>query len=146
MDSRKVHCIGDCDFSRYYAYQAGNGFADINVFRGTPYQRGYGIGSVFKRFGIPLAKFIGRHLLNTGLNVCSEIAASNRFNKEDISKRLRQSLKIAAKDGLSQLSEFVDQQGDGRKRTYKKRRVALKKRKPRKPKKLVKRRKRDIFS
>lgn len=145
MNSRKVHCIGDCDFSRYYSNQAGNGFSDINVFRGTPYQRGYGIGSVFKRFGIPLAKFLGRHLLNTGLSVGSEIASSNSFNKDNIRKRVRQSVKSAAKDGLSHLSNYIDQQGDGRRRVYK-RRTTRKTLTKRKPKKTVKRRKRDIFS
>ena len=145
MDSRKIHCIGDCDFARYYSVQAGNGFSDINVFRGTPYQRGYGIGSVFKRFGIPLVKFLGRHLLNTGLNVGGEIAATRSFNRDNIRKRLRENVKHAAKDGLSELSNYIDQQGDGRKRVYKKR-VVKKRTSKRKPKKSVKRRKRDIFS
>ena len=149
MDSRKVHCVGDCDFSRYYLAQAGNGFSDINVFRGTPYQRGYGIGSVFKRFGIPLAKFLGRHLLNTGLSVGAEIAATNSINKDNIRNRLRQGIKSAAKEGLNHLSNFIDQQGEGRKRVYKKRRQPRKvtrKVTKRRATKIVKRRKRDIFS
>ena len=139
--------MNDCDYSRYYTNQAGYGFSDISVFRGAPYQRGYGLGSLFKRFGIPLSKFLGRHLLNTGLSVGGEIAAGG-FNKDNIRKRIRQSVKSAAKDGLSEISNFIDQQGEGRKRVYKKRKTSIKRKSSgkKKPKKSVKRRKRDIFS
>ena len=60
-------------------------------------------------------------LLNTGLNVGGEIASTRSFNRENIRKRLRESVKHAAKDGLSNLSNYIDQQEDGRKRVYKKR-------------------------
>ena len=88
MSSRKKHCIGECDYNSYYLKQAGNGFSDITVFRGNPYQRGYGIGSLFKRFGLPLAKFFGKHLLQTGIKLGSDIL-DNKVNKGNKKSKLK---------------------------------------------------------
>lgn len=66
---RKKHCVGDCDYARYFAVQGGRGLDDIPVFRGHPYQRGYGIGSVFRRFGIPILKWLGKTILSEGVDM-----------------------------------------------------------------------------
>ena len=113
---RKKYCLGDCDFKSYYLSQAGKGYDDIAVFRGYPYQRGYGIGSLFRRFGIPLAKFIGRHLLNTGVSIGSDILLNKSLDKDVIKTKLKQGAKEATKDALTKALNKIDQKGSGRKR------------------------------
>lgn len=115
---RKRHCIGDCDYATYYAAQVGRGFDDIKVFSGRPYQRGHGIGSLVRRFGIPLAKFLGKHVLNTGLAIGADIAA-NDFNKETVKNKLREGAKFAISDGLDTIKKKLYQSGAGRKRKAK---------------------------
>ena len=134
MNFRKPHCIGDCDFSRYYLSQAGKGFEDINVFKGRPYQRGHGIGSLFRRFGLSLVKLIGKHLLRTGMNVGSDVL-SNNMSKENLKRRLKEGAKIMANEGLAKASDMLNQSGSGRKRKT----IAKKYKK-------VKRKKKDVFS
>lgn len=130
---RKKHCYGDCDFKSYYLNQAGRGFDDIRIFQGHPYQRGYGLGSLFKRYGIPLVKFLGKHLFNTGVSIGTDILLNDKpYDKETVKNHLKQGLRDAAKDGLTRVS----QHGTGRKR-YKKK--AYKQRKTKKSKK-------DIFN
>lgn len=144
--NRKRYCLGDCDFKSYYLNQAGKGFDDIQVFRGYPYQRGYGLGSLFKRFGIPLAKFIGRHLLHTGLAIGGDMLMNNSVDKATIKKKLKLGAKEAAKEALTKALDKVNQSGSGRKR---KRRSSKKVQKNQGRKKVYKRRKRkalDIFS
>ena len=122
--SRKKYCIGECDFSRYYTQQAGRGYSDITIYRGHPYQRGYGFASVFKRFGIPLVKFLGNHLLNAGLAIGSDIVQNKPINASTLKRKFSETAKAAAKDGLARISDKIDQIGNGRK-VYKKRRKRL---------------------
>lgn len=110
--NRKKYCPGECNFKSYYATQAGGGITDINVFRGSPYQRGYGIGSLFARFGIPVLKFLGKHLLSTGVAVGSDILAK-RNAKEAFKDRAKQGAKTAAKEALEKISQKIDQSGKG---------------------------------
>jgi hypothetical protein len=115
MAYRKRHCIGDCDFTAYYNSQAGGALSDINIFRGVPYQRGFGIASVFKRFGIPLLKFLGRNLLKTGMTIGTDILSNGNI-KDIVKKRTKEGAKQTAKEGLQKLSDLVDQTGSGHKR------------------------------
>lgn len=110
--NRKKYCPGDCNFKNYYSAQAGGALRDINVFRGLPYQRGYGIGSLFARFGIPVLKFLGKHLLSTGVAVGSDILAK-RNAKEALKERAKEGYKTAAKEALTKISEKIDQSGKG---------------------------------
>lgn len=119
---KRAYCSKDCDYQRYYLNQAGGGFSDIKIFRGSPYQRGYGIGTIARRFGIPLLRFLGKHLLSTGMSIGSELLADRRPN---VKKELIKGTKNAAKDGLNKLSSMVDQVGTGRK-LYKKEKKKIK--------------------
>lgn len=130
--NRKIYCPCDSDFSHHFQHQAGYGISDISVFRGQPYQRGYGIGSVFARYGVPILKFLTKHLVRTGMNVGADYLAGSDF-KSSFKAHGKQGLRNAAKQGLSKLSDLVDQTGSGiRKR---KRQV-----------KIIKKKKRDIFT
>ena len=57
----------------YYMHQAGKGYP---VFAGRRYQRGHGLGSIFKA-AIPLLKReqrpLGREALITGLNIAEDV-------------------------------------------------------------------------
>lgn len=106
---RKVYCSCDSDFQR------GGGYSDITIYKGQPYQRGYGIGSFFRRFGIPVLKAIGKQLLQTGMSVGSDILSDRNF-KESIRSRGKE----GAKEGLKRLSSLIEQEGSGiRKRKLK---------------------------
>ena len=129
---RRTYCPNDCDFQRYYQSQAGSGLSNIRIYKGFPYQRGYGIGTVMKRFGIPLLEFLGKHLLSTGMSIGSDILAKKNI-RDSVRQRLKDGSKSAVKDGLSKLSTLVDQAGSGRK-VYKRRKITK-----------TKIKKRDIF-
>lgn len=132
---KRTYCPNDCDYLKYYSNQAGSGLSDIRIFRGFPYQRGNGIGSIVRRFGVPLLQFLGKHLLSTGMSIGSDILASK---KPDIKQHIKVGAKSAAKEGLNKLSNLVDQVGSGRKKASNK--------KTQRKKVYKKVSKRDIFS
>ena len=110
--NRKKYCACDSDFTQHYQQQAGNGLSDIAVFRGQPYQRGYGLGSVFRRFGIPILKFLGKQLVKTGVNVGNDYLAGNNI-RASIKSQGKKGIRTAAKEGLDRLNQLVDQTGSG---------------------------------
>ena len=122
--NRKVYCPCDSDFKNHYQHQAGKGFSDISVFQGVPYQRGYGIGSVFRSFGIPLLKFLGKQLVKTGVNIGTDYLSGRNF-VPSVKDNAKKGIRTAASEGLDKLRNIIDQSGSGiRKR---KRRKVLKK-------------------
>jgi hypothetical protein len=133
--NRKIYCPCDSDFSKHYQHQAGSGFSDLTVFKGQPYQRGYGLGSVFKRFGIPILKFLGKQLFKTGVNVGNDILSGSDV-RASFKAHGRKGLRTAAKEGLGKLSELVDQTGAGIRKRKRKTKIKTK----------TKKSKRDIFS
>ena len=150
MNYKKRYCVGDCNFKGYFANQAGSGLADITVFRGAPYQRGRGFGTVFSKFGIPLLKFLGRHLLSTGVAVGSDMLAKRPI-RETLKSRISESVKTAGHEGIDKIAKLVAQRGSGR--LYKRRKTRISRKKPRKPIRRVKKRvisrrrkRRDIFA
>lgn len=110
--NRKIYCPCDSDFSQHYRSQAGNGFSDITLYRGQPYQRGYGFGSVFRRFGVPILQFLGKQFVKTGIDVGNDYLSGANL-RSSFKARGRQGLKNAAKEGLSKLDSLVDQVGTG---------------------------------
>lgn len=119
---RKVYCACDSNFTNFYKSQAGSGFSDISIYRGFPYQRGYGIGTLIRRFGIPILKMFGKHALKTGVNMGQDILDKKRNIKQVLITRAKQGLKEAAKESLSKTSDYIEQKGSGvkRKKSYKK--------------------------
>jgi len=121
----------------------------IPYFAGPVYQRGHGIGSLFRglfRFAMPFikqgAKAVGRQALQTGMQVAGDML-ENRPVKESIKARVHEAgsaLKTKAANKMTQLLT-----GSGRRRARKRRapgRVGP-------PRKISKRRRtktRDIFS
>lgn len=111
----------------YYKNQLGGGVSA--VYRGSPYQRGHGIGSFLGglfRTITPLlksgAKAVGKEALRTGINVLSDVVGTNVPVKHVISNRMQEftgSLKRKADNKLNN----VIMTGSGKKgvrRSYKK--------------------------
>lgn len=118
------------DFNKYYLDQA-SGFP---VFRGSAFQKGYGLGNVFRRFfswalpllkeyGLPVAKNIGKELITNTAAIATE-AIDGKNIKESAKEKIQTSLE-----------KFKQQQGKGLKRKSRKN--------SKKPK--IKKRKLDIF-
>lgn len=139
---RKKYCIGECDYSRHFASHRGGSLEDIRVYRGYPYQRGYGIGSVFRRFGIPILKWLGGQVLRQGVDIGKDYF-EKKISKEELIPRMKKGAKLVASAGLSKGATYL---GTGRKRKYSKSPKRLKKRvyKRRKPRKTT-RRKRKLL-
>lgn len=108
----------------YYKNQLGGGVSA--VYRGSPYQRGHGIGSFLGglfRTITPLlksgAKAVGKEALRTGINVLSDVVGTNAPVKHVISNRMQEftgSLKRKADNKLNN----VIMTGSGKRRSYKK--------------------------
>ena len=88
------------DFKSYYLNQAGNG---LPYFVGSPYQKGYGLGGVFRNIfkwimpimrdhALPVAKSVGKELLRTATNVAQDTLNGEEFGQSS-KKRLKESFK-----------------------------------------------------
>ena len=75
------------DFNNYYSQQAKQ---TIPVFRAAPYQRGSGIGNVFKRIfrwivpiikehALPIVKSVGKEALKSAVNIASDTINGKDF-------------------------------------------------------------------
>lgn len=91
--------------------QIGGGSA---YFEGYPYQRGYGIGSIFRslyRFLLPIGKEIGREGLSLGGRLLDDLAKGQN-PKEALVKESKQGLLNLMQKG----EEKLQQKGSGRQR------------------------------
>lgn len=138
--SRKVHCSCESDLQRFFASQVGSGFGDISVFKGSPYQRGYGIGTLIARFGIPILKFLGKQFLRTGVNVGADMLEKRRF-KDALKERAKEGLRNATTQSIAKVNKLLEQKGSGNVglQAYKKLIKAVKAKKRRRRRKTVQR-------
>ena len=124
-------------YVQYYLNQQ-KGYGSSPVFRGAPWQRGYGqmgygLGGLFRslaRAVMPLAKSgakaLGKIALNTGAGVLNDVT-SGKSVKEAAKSRLNQAAKDAGKKAVNRVQRFA-QTGRG-KRSKKTKRKTGKKRK-----------------
>lgn len=106
----------------YYTNQAGSGLAG---FQGVRYQRGHGFfSSIFQNVLRPLAKYLGKKALSTGVEIGSDILKGEDI-KESAKKRLKTTGRSIFNDAIERAQHFA-QTGSGgkrrRKRKYKKKR------------------------
>lgn len=103
----------DCE--SYYCSQVGGGGV---YFQGIPHQRGYGFFGDLRRYISPLAiragRYLGRHLLQAGKNVITDVASGSSF-KESAKNRLKETSKKIQKDIFEKI-----QRGQGIKRKHRK--------------------------
>lgn len=83
-------------FEEYYCNQTGSG---LNYYRGASFQRGYGIGGIFRslfRAAVPLfksgAKAVGKQLFHSGVNMLNDVSQG-----DDIKMALKRRMKEAGK-------------------------------------------------
>jgi hypothetical protein len=131
------------NYKQYYLNQAG--FGHLPVYRGVQFQRGYGLGGVFRKFftwvipilrqhAIPIAKTFGEEVIKS---------ASNLANDALEGKNIKDSAKIRIDESMKNLSRKAGvQAGEGYKRRTKKRKVKHKKFTTKKKQKTL----HDIFS
>jgi hypothetical protein len=93
------HSNNKMDFDKYYELQAKQGFP---VYQGKAYMRGYGFGSVFKKFfrwimpimkenALPVVKNIGKEALKTAVNIANDTLDGQSF-AESAKSNLKKSL------------------------------------------------------
>ena len=125
MPSVYIPSFANADiYTKYYNNQAGYGdYPTLQTYKGTSYQRGYGIGSIFSSiikgitplFQSSFAKQAGKSLLNTGLQVGSDILQGQNL-KDSAKFRFKQ----AGSDMVDRAAQGIrDQIGSGRKRRRK---------------------------
>lgn len=105
--------INTLDFPTYNNQFGG---ANYPIFRGVPYQRGAGIGSVFKsilRFLVPLGKEAGAAIGRQGLESTSRIL-SNVLEGKNVREALKDEARSGVKNLLTKAAERVGQTGNGR--------------------------------
>ena len=134
------------NWNDYYMEQAGGG--DYNTFKGTLYQRGYGLGGTFKRFfnwivplfkknALPLIKqgatAVGKEALGTVANIARDVVDGKPINE---------SVKENANTAISNLQTKAEKvlTGKGIKRRRSKKKIIILK------KSNKKRKIEDIFS
>jgi hypothetical protein len=62
-----------CDYNDYYQKQVGGALENYHA--GLKFQRGYGPwGRLISRYGFPIAKYIGKQIFKTGVDLVSDVA------------------------------------------------------------------------
>ena len=104
------HCQAKA-YHNHYLHQAGRGYP---VYVGTRYQRGHGLGSIFRslfKSTVPFlkrgAKTLGREALKTGLNLASDVMEEQNVTQaaKSILKSTGQSLLQKAIIGVGPFGE-----------------------------------------
>ena len=120
-------------YEDYYANQAGNGISQ-HWFKGSPHQRGHGVGSFLGglfRTALPLLKkgalTAGRELLNSGVNMLTDLDTGVSF-KESAKKRLNESVNNLKRKATDEVYGFLNGKGYKNK---KRRKTRQSKKKPR---------------
>lgn len=97
-------------------FQLGHGY-----FEGTPYQRGHGLGSVFRslwRYLLPLGKQAAASIGREGLEATSRVLSSvlDANNTTDLKETMRREATASAANLLTKVSDRLRQGGRGARR------------------------------
>ena len=115
---RKIHTPNHKLYEEYYLNQAKQKGGNLPAFHGARFQRGFGLGSIFKglfRWAVPHlkqgAKMLGKKALQTGVNVAQDVLAG---------ENLKTAVKRQGKKALGPTSQNSPQSGAGKKGTKRK--------------------------
>ena len=115
---RKIHTPNHKLYEEYYLNQAKQKGGNLPAFHGARFQRGFGLGSIFKglfRWAVPHlkqgAKMLGKKALQTGVNVAQDVLAG---------ENLKTAVKRQGKKALGLTSQNSPQSGAGKKGTKRK--------------------------
>jgi len=105
----------------HYVYQTGNG---LNYYQGSPYQRGYGLGGLFRSFfrtAAPLlksgVKAIGKQLFHSGVNLMNDISQGQDL-KGAAKRRFKEAGKVLTDKAASKVKNMI---GNGKRNKKRKR-------------------------
>ncbi|GFX80604.1 uncharacterized protein TNCV_498711 [Trichonephila clavipes] len=119
-------------FEDHYAGQIGSG---LNHYKGNSFQKGYGIGGIFRRlfraalpFLVKGGKTIGKEVLMTGSRVASDALSGENF-KEAVKTRSRESGKKLDQKAIDRVQSMVGKGQYKRKRKKQKKLISSKARK-----------------
>ena len=115
---RKIHTPNHKLYEEYYLNQAKQKRGNLPAFQGARFQRGYGLGSIFRglfRWAVPHlkqgAEMLGKKALQTGVNVAQDVLAG---------ENLKTAVKRQGKKALGLTSQNSPQSGAGKKGTKRK--------------------------
>lgn len=118
---KKIHTPNHKLYEQYYLDQAKQKGGNLPAFHGARFQRGYGLGSIFRglfRWAVPHlkqgAKILGKKALQTGVNIAQDVMDGKQF-KTTVGKRAKQAISELASQNPSQA-----QSGGGQKATKRK--------------------------
>ena len=105
-------------YIHYYDEQAGGGAGIKNVYTGSTFQRGSGIGSflggLFRKI-VPYlasgAKAVGKEAVRTGLNVLDDVGNKRANFKESLNARVRESGKNLKRKAADKISNIMKGSG-----------------------------------
>lgn len=108
-------------FEDYYVQQSGRG---LNYYQGAQYQRGYGLGGLFRSFfraAVPLfksgAKAVGKQLFRSGVDILNDVTKGEDV-KMAAKKRLKEAGNVLTDKASAQVKSMI---GSGRKNKKRKR-------------------------
>ena len=115
---KKIHTPNHKLYEQYYLDQAKQKGGNLPAFHGARFQRGYGLGSIFRglfRWAVlhlqQGAKMLGKKALQTGVSVAQDVLAG---------ENLKKATKKRAKQALGLPSQNSPQSGAGKKGTKRK--------------------------
>ena len=115
---KKIHTPNHKLYEEYYLNQAKQKGGNLPAFHGALFQRGYGLGSIFRglfRWAMPHlkqgAKMLGKKAVQTGVNVAQDVLAG---------ENLKTAVKRQGKKALGLTSQNSPQSGAGKKGTKRK--------------------------
>ena len=107
----------------YYTHQTGNG---LNYYQGSPYQRGYGLGGLFRSFfrtAAPLlrsgVKAIGKQLFHSGVNLVNDISQGHDF-QGSVKRRFKEAGKELTDRAATKVKNMIGSGKRNKKRKHSK--------------------------
>jgi hypothetical protein len=105
----------------YYLQQTGNG---LNFYRGSPYQKGFGLGGLFRSFfraAVPLfksgAKAVGKQLFHSGVDLLNDVTQGHDV-KTAAKRRLKEAGNVLADKASTKVKSMI---GSGKRNKKRKR-------------------------
>ena len=101
---KKIHTPNHKLYEHYYLDQAKQKGENLPVFHGARFQRGYGLGSIFRglfRWALPYleqgAKMLGKKAFQTGVSIGQDVSAGENL-KTATKKRAKQALGLPSQN------------------------------------------------
>lgn len=101
---KKIYTPNHKSYEQYYLDQAKQKRGNLPAFHGARFQRGYGLGSIFRglfRWAVPHlqqgAKMLGKKALQTGVSVAQDVLAGENL-KTATKKRAKQALSLPSQN------------------------------------------------